>query len=160
MILGDLFHCLMLNIYYFSDLIEAVVVSGPIFSELSLHYQSGNVHPRGVFVHTVRLYHECSNSALGDELNTESTKSGCALSNGIYIENNFDFGDQDNHRDIDLFMRIKSNIKNHGPTFYTDQNGFQMQRREKFSSLGMNYFDILFPKLNHNHTIWFPSLAI
>ena len=115
-----------------------MVVSGIIFSELSLHYQSGNVHPRGTFVHTVRLYHECS-GVKSDSMETGDTKNGCSLAQGIYIENNFDFGDQDNNRDIDLFMRIKSKIKNRGSTFYTDQNGFQMQRRKKFSALGKQY---------------------
>ena len=116
-----------------------MVVSGHIFSEISLHYQSGNAHPRGTFVHTVRLYHECL-SVLGDDHDSSNTNTGCSLSHGIFIENNFDFGDQDNHRDIDLYMRIKSNIKNHGPTFYTDQNGFQMQRRKQFSGLGIKLF--------------------
>ena len=73
---------------------------------------------------------------MGDEKPVEGTKNGFSLSKGVYIENHFDFGDQDNHRDIDLFMRIKSKIKNRGPTFYTDQNGFQMQKRKKFSGLG------------------------
>ena len=112
-----------------------MVVSGPIYSELSLHYTSGNVHPRGIFVHTVRLYHE-HNSLLHVRDKTGEVKNSFSLSKGIYIENNFDFGDQDNHRDIDLFMRIKSKIKNRGSTFYTDQNGFQMQKRKKFNGLG------------------------
>jgi hypothetical protein len=47
------------------------------------------------------------------------------LSTGIYVENNVDFGDQENYRDIDFFMRIKTGIKNGGvrgpPTFYSDQ---------------------------------------
>jgi hypothetical protein len=112
-------------------------VSGPVFSELSLSYQSGNVHPRGNFVHTVRLYHEHEGFLhVGSEKSKETIPSSFSLSKGIYIENHFDFGDQDNHRDLDLFMRIKSKVKNRGPTFYTDQNGFQMQKRKQFSGLG------------------------
>ena len=109
----------------------------------------------------MRLYHDHKGRIHVGDTQKHNTDGTFSYSKGIYIENNFDFGDQDNFRDIDLFMRIKSDIKNRGPTFYTDQNGFQMQRREKFSSLGMNYFDILFPKLNHiTHISWFPSLAI
>ena len=116
-------------------------MSGPVFSELSLSYQSGNVHPRGNFVHTVRLYHEHEGFLhVGDDKTGESKTSSFSLSKGIYIENNFDFGDQDNHRDIDLFMRIKSKVKNRGPIFYTDQNGFQMQKRKKFSGLGNSHY--------------------
>ena len=104
---------------------------------MTLSYQSGNVHPRGNFVHTVRLYHDPEGFLhVGNDGTGETKTSSFSLSKGIYIENNFDFGDQDNHRDIDLFMRIKSKVKNRGPTFYTDQNGFQMQKRKKFSGLG------------------------
>ena len=119
-------------------MIEAVIVSGSIYSELSLHYQSGSVHPRGTFVHTVRLYHDPRGRIHAGADSSNQPKGGTTFSysRGIYIENNFDFGDQDNHRDLDLYMRINSNIKNYGPTFYTDQNGFQMQRRKKFSGLG------------------------
>jgi hypothetical protein len=50
---------------------------------------------------------------------------GSPLSTGIYVENTIDFGDQENFRDIDFFMRLKTGIKNGGsrrpPTFYTDQ---------------------------------------
>ena len=116
-------------------MIETVIVSGPIYSELSLHYQSGSVHPRGIFVHTVRLYNDHKGQIHAGDKKSNHT-STFSYSKGIYIENNFDFGDQDNHRDLDLFMRIDSKIMNNGPTFYTDQNGFQMQRRKKFSGLG------------------------
>ena len=126
---------IVFNIPFFSDMIEAVVVSGSIYSELSLHYQSGSVHPRGSFVHTIRLYHE-HNGRLHVGDNKSNNPGSFSYSKGIFIENNFDFGDQDNHRDLDLYMRINSKIKNRGPTFYTDQNGFQMQRRKKFSGLG------------------------
>ena len=118
-------------------MIEAVVVSGSIYSELSLHYQSGSVHPRGTFVHTVRLYHDHKGRIHVGDTQKHNTDGTFSYSKGIYIENNFDFGDQDNHRDLDLYMRIDSKIKNRGPTFYTDQNGFQMQRRKKFSGLGI-----------------------
>lgn len=50
---------------------------------------------------------------------------GSPLTSGIYVENNVDFGDPENYRDIDFFMRIKSGVKNGGsrgpPTFYSDQ---------------------------------------
>ena len=66
----------------------------------------------------VRLYHRQDSS----------------LSHGIYIENSIDLGESTNNRDMDVFMRIKSNIRN-GQEFFTDQNGFQMQRRKIISKL-------------------------
>ena len=52
------------------------------------------------------------------------------LARGIYIENNFSFGDQNNFRDLDMFMRLDSNLKN-GPNqeWFSDSNGLSMQRR-------------------------------
>ena len=69
-------------------------VSEKIFS----NYFSGTspANP-GSFVHTVRVYHVQQDSP---------------LSQGIYIENNFNFGDQNNFKDLDMFMRLESELKN------------------------------------------------
>lgn len=53
---------------------------------------------------------------------------GSPTSSGIYVENTVDFGDVENFRDIDFFMRLKTGIKNGGrkgpPVFYSDQVKF------------------------------------
>ena len=71
----------------------------------------------GTFVHTVRLFH---------------TADG-VKDRAVYVENNFSFGDSSNHHDVDLFMRLRTGVKNgeRAPVFYGDMNGLQMQRRTK-----------------------------
>ena len=105
-----------------ADLREVVVMSGPVFSEVSVVYESG-VSPTepGSFVHTVRLFHT-----------DDGVKDGA-----VYMENNFSFGDSSNHHDVDLFMRLKTGVKNGDkvPVFYTDMNGFQMQKRSKIEQV-------------------------
>ena len=68
-------------------------------------------------MHTVRLFH---------------TADG-VKDRGVYVENNFSFGDSSNHHDVDLFMRLRTGVKNgeKAPVFYGDMNGLQMQRRNK-----------------------------
>ncbi len=70
------------------------------------------------------------------------------LNRGIYMENDFDFGGAENHNDVDLFMRFNTGIKNGAdrdrPEFYTDMNGFQMQRRRLVRQVNIegNYFPV------------------
>jgi len=97
-----------------TDLEEVVIVSGQVFSELSLHYRSGVAEPLSKIVHKIRLYHDRDS----------------ALSRAIYVENFVDLGDASNHQDTDVFMRLKNKAIRNGDEFYTDQNGFQMQRRK------------------------------
>ena len=109
---------------------EVVIVSGPVFSEISVVHKSVTTFKTsepGSFIHTVRLYHT------NDEMQSKA----------IRIENNFDFGDQNNHKDTDLLMRIRTDLKTDN-TFYTDQNGFQMQKRVKIDEIGLegNYYPI------------------
>ena len=63
---------------------------------------------------------------------------------GIYVENNFDFGPSENHNDVDLIMRIKSGDVKNGNEFYTDMNGFQMQKRKLIPKINVegNYYPI------------------
>merc|ERR1719510_1905309 len=66
---------------------EVVIITGPIFSEISLIYEAGtSMITQGSFVHTLRLHHAPPDSV---------------LSQGVYVENNFNFGDQTNFRDVD-----------------------------------------------------------
>lgn len=97
------------------------ITSGQLASDVTVIY--GNF-----LAHTVRIYN-----------------SGTALDNAIYIENDIDFEQPPKNRETELFMRLVTNIDNGAdPIVYTDLNGFQHQRREKVSSLGIeaNYYPI------------------
>ncbi|XP_067005459.2 alpha-mannosidase 2 [Anabrus simplex] len=101
--------------------LQIVITSGPIASELTVIYNT-------VLTHSVRIYHAAG-----------------PLSEGIYIENIIDFGAPPKNRETELFMRVVSDISNGDPPeFYSDQNGFQMQRRVKVERIGIegNYFPI------------------
>ena len=113
-----------LTFFPFSDnLKEVVVITGHVFSEISLIYEAGTspANP-GSFVHTVRLYH---------------VQLDCPLGQGIYVENNFNFGDQNNFRDIDMFMRLESGLKNRHNQWFSDSSGLSMQRRLPASNISL-----------------------
>ncbi|KAL1513431.1 hypothetical protein ABEB36_002843 [Hypothenemus hampei] len=68
-----------------------------------------------------------------------------SLSNAIYIENTVDFENPPKNRETELFMRIMSDVQNgETPEFYTDLNGFNMQKRIKIERVGIqgNYFPV------------------
>ncbi|XP_041987608.1 alpha-mannosidase 2 [Aricia agestis] len=99
-----------------------VIVSGPLFTEITTMYLP-------FLIHTLRIYH------VDDP----------ALSHGIFIENVVDFESPPKNRETELFMRFHTNIQNGDvPEFYTDQNGFQYQKRIKVEKLGIeaNYYPI------------------
>ena len=100
-----------------------MVITGHVFSEISLIYEAGTspANP-GSFVHTVRLYH---------------VQQDCPLGQGIYVENNFNFGDQNNFRDIDMFMRLESGLKNRHNQWFSDSSGLSMQRRLPASNISL-----------------------
>ncbi|XP_063229652.1 alpha-mannosidase 2-like [Bacillus rossius redtenbacheri] len=101
--------------------LQIVITSGPISSELAVVY-----HP--ILTHSVRIYHVAG-----------------PLSEGMYIENTVDFEAPPKNRETELFMRVVSDISNGDPPeFYSDLNGFQMQRREKVERIGIegNYFPV------------------
>lgn len=106
----------------YKDQMSIIITSGPVSSEITVIY--------GVFlVHTVRIYH-VENSTLSDS---------------IYIENEIDFESPPKNRETELFMRIISDVQNGDPPeFYSDSNGFQMQKRIKIERIGIegNYFPI------------------
>nr|XP_022907200.1 alpha-mannosidase 2 [Onthophagus taurus] len=106
----------------YKDHVSIIITSGNVASELTVIY--------GPFlVHTVRIYHPESSN----------------LSNGVYIENEIDFENPPKNRETELFMRIVTDIQNGDPPqFYTDLNGFQMQKRVKVEQIGIegNYFPI------------------
>lgn len=99
-----------------------IIVSGPVSTEITTMYLP-------LLVHTIRIYN------IDDPV----------LSRAVLIENNVDFEDPPKNRDTELFMRIQTDIQNGDvPEFYTDQNGFQYQRRVKVDKLGIeaNYYPI------------------
>ncbi|XP_063229651.1 alpha-mannosidase 2-like [Bacillus rossius redtenbacheri] len=98
-----------------------IITSGPVASELTVVY-----HP--LLTHSIRIYHTAG-----------------PLSEGMYIENTVDFEAPPKNRETELFMRVVSDISNGDPPeFYSDLNGFQMQRREKVERIGIegNYFPV------------------
>jgi alpha-mannosidase len=105
---------------------EIVITSGPISSEIIVSYGK-------LFVMTVRVYHAAG-----------------ALSEGVQMETIVDFDAPPKNRETELFMRFVTDISNGQgadgsvPEFYTDQNGFQMQRRIKVERIGIegNYFPV------------------
>ncbi|XP_026318156.1 alpha-mannosidase 2x isoform X3 [Hyposmocoma kahamanoa] len=99
-----------------------IIVSGPISTEITTMYMP-------FLVHTARIYN------VNDE----------ALSHGVLFETVVDFESPPKNRETELFMRIQTDIQNGDiPEFYTDQNGFQYQKRVKVTTLGIeaNYYPI------------------
>lgn len=99
-----------------------IIVSGPISTEITTMYVP-------FLVHTARIYN------VNDE----------ALSRGVLFETIVDFESPPKNRETELFMRIQTDIQNGEiPEFYTDQNGFQYQKRVKVNTLGIeaNYYPI------------------
>ncbi|CAH0684546.1 unnamed protein product, partial [Chilo suppressalis] len=99
-----------------------IIVSGPISTEITTMYLP-------FLVHTVRIYNV----------------DDAALSRGVLIENIVDFENPPKNRETELFMRIQTDIQNGDiPEYYTDQNGFQYQKRVKVEKLGIeaNYYPI------------------
>lgn len=101
---------------------KVFVTKGPIASDVTVIY--------GPFLtHKIRIFN-----------------SKTYLDNVVSIVNEVDFGNSMQHHDLEMFMRVKTSIKNgkDRPEFFTDQNGFHWQPRKKVTSLGIeaNYFPI------------------
>ncbi|XP_035436664.2 alpha-mannosidase 2 [Spodoptera frugiperda] len=99
-----------------------IIVSGPISTEITTMYLP-------FLVHTIRIYN------VPDPV----------LSRAILLETDVDFEAPPKNRETELFMRLQTDIQNGDiPEFYTDQNGFQYQKRVKVNKLGIeaNYYPI------------------
>ncbi|XP_074027026.1 alpha-Mannosidase class II b [Leptinotarsa decemlineata] len=99
-----------------------MITAGPILTEITVIYEP-------FLMHTVTVY-LADNSSLAD---------------GISIENVVDFENSPKNRETELFMRIVSEVQNEEPPeFYSDLNGFNMQKRVKVERIGLegNYFPI------------------
>ena len=100
-----------------ADLIDVVIVSGSVWSQLTLMWKLGGEGGVSTFVTSYRLYHTTG-----------------PTSEGLYIENMFDFGPSPNLRDKEVVMRFAGTLKSGGRLF-TDQAGLGMMRRERVESL-------------------------
>lgn len=99
-----------------------IIVSGPITTDITTLYLP-------FLIHTIRIFNIDEPS----------------LARAIYLENIVDFESPPKNRETELFMRIQTDIQNgEVPEFYTDQNGFQYQKRVKVDKLGIeaNYYPI------------------
>jgi len=100
-----------------ADLIDVVIVSGPVWSQLTLMWKLGAEGGVSTFVSSYRLHHTTG-----------------PTSEGVYIENMFDFGPAPNMRDTELVMRFAGSLKS-GGRLYTDQAGLGVIRRERNDGL-------------------------
>jgi len=114
------------------DIKNILIVSGPIFSELTVTWVlegTGHQNPSpSSFTHSVKLFHLTG-----------------PLSEAVHVENLFDFGPSPNMKDMEVFMRMRSGVRNgNPPTVYSDQSGLGMQRRVWVPAAGLegNYFPI------------------
>lgn len=108
---------------FMSDLLtEVVITKGPLAEDVTVIRDK-------FLVHKVRIYN-----------------SKTHLDEAISIVNDIDFGPSPSNNNVEMFMKIRTSIKNGNPEpgFFTDQNGFHWQERRKVSSLGIeaNYFPI------------------
>ncbi|XP_014258369.1 alpha-mannosidase 2 [Cimex lectularius] len=115
------------SVYREKDILEehkeytVIITAGPVSSKLIVMYGS-------FLLHSVEIYH-----------------TNGALSHGVYIENIIDFKMPPKNRETELFMRFVTDVNNgETPEFYTDQNGFQTQKRVKIERIGIegNYYPI------------------
>ncbi|KAG8237538.1 hypothetical protein J437_LFUL017204 [Ladona fulva] len=116
---------------------QIIITSGPVASELSVRYGR-------LLLHTIRIYH--TPGPMGD---------------GVYLENEIEFGMPPRYRETELFMRLSTDLSNCNdppnpgtnaatddtqqssqPRFYTDKNGFGTQRRDTVPKVGIegNYY--------------------
>ncbi len=109
-----------------SELMDVVIVSGLIWSQLTLMWKIGGEGGTSTFVTTYRLYHSTG-----------------PTSEGVYIENMFNFGQPPNFRDKEVVMRFSSSLKS-GRSFYTDQSGLGVIRRDWVEELSLsgNHFPV------------------
>ena len=100
-----------------ADLIDVVIVSGPVWSQLTLMWKVGGEGGVSTFMSSYRLYH-----------------TNGPTSEGVYIENMFDFGPSPNMRDTEVVMRFAGSLRS-GGRLYTDQAGLGVIRRERREGL-------------------------
>eukprot|EP00092_Neocalanus_flemingeri_P041867 GFUD01045601.1.p1 GENE.GFUD01045601.1~~GFUD01045601.1.p1 ORF type:complete len:1094 (+),score=331.94 GFUD01045601.1:211-3492(+) len=109
-----------------TDLMDVVIVSGPVFAQLMLVWKVAGEAGDSTFVTRYRLYHTTG-----------------PTSEGVQVENMFDFGPSPNMRDRELVMRLKTGVRSNR-RFYTDQSGLGVIKREWAEQAGLegNHFPI------------------
>lgn len=106
----------------YKDQKSIMITTGSVSTEITVMYGPFLIHSVSIFL--------AENSS---------------LSEAIMIENTVDFETPPKNRETEMFMRILSDVQNgEPPEFYTDSNGFSMQRRIKVERIGLegNYFPI------------------
>jgi len=108
------------------DLMDTVIVSGPVYTQVMMVWKVVGEAGDSTFVTKYRLYHTTGPS-----------------SEGIQVENMFDFGMSPNMRDRELVMRLQTGVRN-SRRFYTDQSGLGIIKREWAEQAGLegNHFPI------------------
>lgn len=105
----------------YKEQMSVIITTGPVTAEIMVTY--------GPFLrHVVKIF-------LGDNTLTDS----------IMIENVVNFESPPKNRETELFMRIVSDVQNGDtPEFFSDLNGFNMQKRVKVERIGLegNYYPI------------------
>lgn len=104
----------------YKDQKRIIITTGPVSTEMTVMYGA-------LLIHTVTIF----------------LAENSSLSEAIMIENTIDFELPPKNRETEMFMRVVSDIQNgEPPEFYTDSNGFSMQRRIKVERIGIegNYF--------------------
>ncbi len=102
---------------------QIVIISGGVMSEISVIYNE--------IVHSALIFHK-TNSTLEDV---------------VLMETTLDMGPPPSYREHEFFVRFKTSVRNvrSGRTeFFTDQNGFQMTKRVRVPTLGVeaNYYPV------------------
>lgn len=108
-----------MNIFANDTVSKIIISKGPLASYVTVIYGT-------LLTHTIRLL-----------------KSQTHLDNGIHIVNHVNI--EERHSNAEMYMRIKTSIKNgNDPEFFTDLNGFQWMRRKKTPKLKIegNYYPI------------------
>jgi len=108
------------------DLMDTVIVSGPVYTQVMMVWKVVGEAGDSTFVTKYRLYHTTGPS-----------------SEGIQVENMFDFGMSPNMRDREVVMRLQTGVRN-SRRFYTDQSGLGVIKREWAQQAGLegNHFPI------------------
>lgn len=97
-----------------------LIISGPVSTQITALYLP-------FLIHTLTIYN-------ADDY---------ALGRAIKMVNMVDFGRPPINRETELFIRFQTDIENgNPPEFYSDQNGYQYQKRVKIQKLGIegNYY--------------------
>ena len=101
------------------EVADLVIVSGPVFAQVTVVWRVLGEGGVSTFAHTVRLQHTAGPQG-----------------EAIQLDNLFDFGPPPNMRDTELVLRLRSGLTT-GRRFYTDKSGLGFIRREWREAAGL-----------------------